>query len=379
MKERVTNPRAPRARVAPSDEARTADRREPLPLHPGARLAARVILAVALTGAVIWTARDFLPALIWAAMLAIALWPLYERAAGKFFDLPSTGSALLFTLIVAVVVCLPIGVVMYEIAQQSEAFGSLIAQWSKNGLAVPDWIAHLPVGADAAAHWWRENLAKPETASAWLQKLNAANVLRMVSGQLVNRSFTLFVSLVILFFLLRNGNLIARQLLATAERILGDPGEGLVEKTVVAMRKTVGGTIVVALAEGAAIGAGYLIAGVPDPALFAILTAAFAMLPFGAWVMFSTAAAALLMTGGSGVAAGGVVSWGALVMIAGDQFVWPTLVGESVRLPFVFAFIGIFGGLASFGLMGLFLGPVIMAAFLTIWREWVMRTNRQST
>jgi predicted PurR-regulated permease PerM len=246
-------------------------------------------------------------------------------------------------------------------------------------LAVPDWIAHLPVGADAAAHWWRENLAKPETASAWLQKLNAANVLRMVSGQLVNRSFTLFVSLVILFFLLRNGNLIARQLLATAERILGDPGEGLVEKTVVAMRKTVGGTIVVALAEGAAIGAGYLIAGVPDPALFAILTAAFAMLPFGAWVMFSTAAAALLMTGGSGVAAGGVVSWGALVMIAGDQFVWPTLVGESVRLPFVFAFIGIFGGLASFGLMGLFLGPVIMAAFLTIWREWVMRTNRQPT
>lgn len=379
MKERVTSPRASSARAAPSDKARTAERREPLPLHPGARLAARVILAVALTGVVIWTSRDFLPALIWAAMLAIALWPLYERAAGKFFGAPSTGSALLFTLIVAVLVCLPLGLVMYEIARQSDTFGALIAQWSKSGAAVPDWIAHLPVGADAAAHWWQENLAKPETASAWLNKLNAANVLQMVSGQLVNRSFTLFVSLVILFFLLRNGNLIARQLLATAERLLGDPGEGLVEKTVVAIRKTVGGAVLVALGEGSAIGAGYLVAGVPDPALFAILTAAFAMLPFGAWVMFSTAAAALLMTGASGIAAGGVVMWGAFVMIAGDQFVWPTLVGESVRLPFVFAFIGIFGGLASFGLMGLFLGPVIMAAFLTIWREWVMRTNQQHT
>jgi predicted PurR-regulated permease PerM len=64
-------------------------------------------------------------------------------------------------------------------------------------------------------------------------------------------------------------------------------------------------------------------------------------------------------------------------MLSGDQFFWPLLLGRTARLPFLFAFVGIFGGLASFGLVGLFLGPVIMAAVLTIWREWVMRTNRQ--
>jgi len=72
-----------------------------------------------------------------------------------------------------------------------------------------------------------------------------------------------------------------------------------------------------------------------------------------------------------------VFGWGAAVMLAGDHFVWPTLVGGAARLPFLFAFVGIFGGLASFGLVGLFLGPVIMAAVLTIWREWVMRRGRQ--
>jgi predicted PurR-regulated permease PerM len=59
-------------------------------------------------------------------------------------------------------------------------------------------------------------------------------------------------------------------------------------------------------------------------------------------------------------------------MLAGDHFVWPTLVGGAAKLPFLLAFVGIFGGLASFGLLGLFLGPVIMAALLTIWREWVV-------
>jgi predicted PurR-regulated permease PerM len=187
----------------------------------------------------------------------------------------------------------------------------------------------------------------------------------------------LFVSLLALFVILRNGNLIADQLLVTADRIFGEPGEGLVERTVDAIRGTVNGAVVVAVSEGLLIGAGYLLAGVPYPALFTALTVAFAMVPFGAWAAFALAAVALLASGGSGLAASAVFGWGAIVMLSGDQFVWPIMVGGAARLPFLFAFVGIFGGLASFGLIGLFLGPVIMAAALTIWREWVMKTNRR--
>src|SRR3954454_23371961 len=140
---------------------------------------------------------------------------------------------------------------------------------------------------------------------------------------------------------------------------------------VVAVRGVVNGTVVVAVGEGVIIGIGYLVAGVPHAVLFAILTAAFAMLPLGAWFAFGAAALVMLLEGGSGLAAALVFGWGAVVMVIGDNFVQPGLIGGAARLPFLWALIGIVGGLETFGLVGLFLGPGIMAALLTIWREWV--------
>ena len=144
-----------------------------------------------------------------------------------------------------------------------------------------------------------------------------------------------------------------------------------------AVRRTVTGTVVVAVAEGLLIGVAYVAAGVPNPVLFTVLSIAFAMLPLGAWAAFTAAALTLVVGDGSGLAAACVFAWGAVVMLTGDHFVWPTLVGGAARLPFLFAFVGIFGGLTTFGLLGLFLGPVIMAALLTVWREWVVPRPEQ--
>ena len=87
------------------------------------------------------------------------------------------------------------------------------------------------------------------------------------------------------------------------------------------------------------------------------------MVPFGAWIVFTTAALLLAFQGGSVFAATGVFFFGAVVMVIGDTFVWPTLVGNQARLPFLAALIGIFGGLQTFGLIGLFIGPMILAGF----------------
>ena len=181
-----------------------------------------------------------------------------------------------------------------------------------------------------------------------------------------------------LFMLLRDGETIAARLLGLADRWLGAPGERLADRMVVAVRGVVNGTVVVAVGEGVIIGIGYLVAGVPHAVLFAILTAAFAMLPLGAWFAFTAAALVMLLEGGSGIAAALVFGWGALVMVIGDNFVQPGLIGGAARLPFLWALIGIVGGLETFGLVGLFLGPVIMAALLTIWREWVGASSPQN-
>jgi predicted PurR-regulated permease PerM len=377
MDERMTERSVRRKPAKVANGAPAAGDAEPLPLHPGARSAARTALAVVLLVAALWTARDFLPALIWAAMLAIALWPFYRKTAERVSGGTSTAGALLFTIAVALIVFLPVALVTYAIAQQSDLMSAWIANSQKNGIPVPDWVARLPVAADAIAQWWRENLARPESAATWLQNVHAEAAATTLGGQLLQRGFMLFVALIALFVMLRQGDLVARQLLTTADRIFGEPGEGLVEKTVDAIRGTVSGTVVVAMSEGLLIGAGYVLAGVPNPALFTVLTVAFAMVPFGAWAAFTAAAVTLLVSGGSGIAASAVIGWGAIVMLSGDHFVWPLLVGGAARLPFLFAFVGIFGGLASFGLIGLFLGPVIMAAVLTVWREWVMRRGRR--
>jgi|tagenome__1003787_1003787.scaffolds.fasta_scaffold20972342_2 predicted PurR-regulated permease PerM len=352
-----------------------AGARPALPLHSGARLTARVALALALVAAALWTAAEFLPALIWAAILAVTIWPLYQRFESGVSREPSSLTALLFTLLVALIVFTPLALAIYQIAQQSDVLANWITQSRENGIKVPEWIARLPIAAETVQQWWSQNLADPQSAGAWLQSINAERASEFVKafgGQLLHRLFMFFVALIALFVMLRNGRSIAHRFLLTSDRIFGDPGEGLAEKMVGAIRGTVNGTIVVAVAEGLLIGAAYVLAGVPNPVLFTVLTMAFAMLPFGAWAAFTAAALALIVSGGNGLAALAVFAWGALVMLTGDHYVWPTLVGGAARLPFLFAFVGIFGGIATFGLLGLFLGPVIMAALLTVWREWVI-------
>jgi predicted PurR-regulated permease PerM len=363
-------------RMVHIEQASPKAERKPLPLGADARRNSRVVLALVLFGLGTWTASAFLPALIWATILAVALWPLYLKFAARFSSGHSSLAAFIFTAIVALVLFTPLSLAIYQIAQQGDVLVRWLKQARESGVEVPDWVARLPLVAETLQTWWRANLSDPKAAAAWLQTVNADNaseLFKTFGSQLLHRLFLLLFSLLTLYFLLRNGRAVTSRFLETCDRLIGDPGEGLVEKMVEATRGTVNGTILVAVGEGLLIGIGFLVAGVPTPVMFTIITIAFAMLPFGAWLAFTAAALVLLSGEGSGFAAAGVFLWGAIVMLAGDHFVWPTLVGGSARLPFLLAFVGIFGGIAAFGLFGLFLGPVIMAALLTVWREWIFR------
>jgi predicted PurR-regulated permease PerM len=349
---------------------------KPLPLGPGARMNARVVLALILLALGLWTASSFLPPLIWATVLAVALWPLYLKFAKRFMAGPSGAAAFVFTVLVALVLITPISLALYTTAQQSDMLLDWLKRAHEGGVEVPDWVARLPIAAEAMQQWWRANLSDPKAAAAWLKTLNADNVSDLFTtfgGQLLHRLFMLFFSLLALYALLRSGRVVAARVLETCDRLFGEAGEGIVEKMVDATRATVNGTVLVAVGEGLSIGASYFVAGVPYALTFLILTTAFAMIPFGAWLAFTVAAIVTISDGGSGIAAAGVFVWGSVVMLAGDHLVWPTLVSGSARLPFLLAFVGIFGGLAAFGLIGLFVGPVIMAALLAMWREWIFR------
>jgi predicted PurR-regulated permease PerM len=339
------------------------------------RRIARLFFAAALLLLALWAVRSYLPALAWAVVIAVAVWPLYVRFAAA---LPARRrrfvAPLAFTLLAGMVVAIPLGLVLVELGREGQVLLEWLGEAQKNGVPVPDWLGHVPVLGEHLAGWWGRNLKAPGGAAGvlgGLDKDTLAGWTSSLGGQLLHRLFLVLLTLMALFLLLRDGASLGERLLVLADRWLGGPGERLAEKTVGAVRGTVNGTVVVALGEGTLIGLGYVAAGVPHPMLFAVLTVAFAMLPLGAWVAFTAAALFLVGQGGSFLAAGGLFAFGAAVMLAGDNFVQPALIGGAIRLPFLLTLIGILGGLESFGIVGLFLGPVIMASLLTIWREWV--------
>jgi predicted PurR-regulated permease PerM len=346
-----------------------------LPLHARGRMIARSVFATLVVLLALWIARDFLAALAWGSVIAITTWPAYRRFTGLISDQHASVLApLLFTVFTGFVLLLPLVLALHKITQESDALLAWLARSRETGIPVPDWIAQLPMVGTEAVRWWTSNLADPQVASAWLGGVNLESMTTWtgtLGGEVLHRVLLLLIVLITLFFLLRDGAWIGERVLGTADRLLGDPGERLASKMVDAVRGTVMGTVVVAVTEGVLIGVGYLVAGIPNPLLFTILTIAFAMLPLGAWLAFTAATLLLILQGGSLVTGAAIFGWGAAVMLVGDYWLWPMLVGNGARLPFFLALIGIFGGLHAFGLIGLFVGPVIMAAVLMIWREWL--------
>jgi predicted PurR-regulated permease PerM len=134
----------------------------------------------------------------------------------------------------------------------------------------------------------------------------------------------------------------------------------------------VDGLVLVGLGEGFVLGIGYVVAGVPHPTLFGLFTAIAAMVPFGAPLVFGIAALVLLV---QDLLAGAIaiLVLGFIVTFVADHFVRPVLIGGATRLPFLWVLLGILGGVETWGLVGLFLGPAIMAALMLLWREWTGR------
>jgi predicted PurR-regulated permease PerM len=342
---------------------------------PWPRRLGRVALAVTLFLLGLWIARDFLVALAWAVVIAIATWPLYTRWATFHSDQGRRGLApLLFTLLTGIALLAPLALIAVEVGREGRAILEWLNRAEESGLPAPAWLVQVPLVGAQAVEWWRAHLSDPATAGDMLGSIDKNTLTAWTSSlgtQLAHRLLLVVVTFMALFFLLRDGEWLSERLLTALTRGFGHPGERLAEKMVQAVRGTVNGTVLVALGEGAVIGLGYVVAGVPQAVLFGVLTAMVAMLPFGAWLAFSVASLVLLVQGGSFLAAAGLFGFGAAVMLVGDNFVQPGLIGGAARLPFLWALIGIFGGLQTFGLIGLFLGPVVMAGILTICREWI--------
>ena len=337
------------------------------------QLMARVALALVLAGFGLWTLHRYLPALLWAAILAIAVWPLYRRAVRRWP--PGRHNLVLpgvFTLLLGLMFIVPLVIVGVQAGKEVRGIYETIDKARTDGIPPPDWLGHLPAGSRQATGWWNRNLATPDEAAALLKKARQSEFVTnsgQLGAEIVHRAVLFGFTLLTLFFLFKDGDALTAQLQRASHRAFGPSGERVGRQVIASVHGTVDGLVLVGLAEGAILGIGYLLTGVPHPTLFGLLTAIAAMVPFGSAAAFGIAALILLTQGSvTGAIAIGVLGF-ATTFIA-DHFVRPGLIGNATRLPFLWVLLGILGGVETWGLLGLFLGPAIMAALMMLWREW---------
>lgn len=321
-----------------------------------------------------WMLRHFLGALCWAVVLAIATAPLYARWLAYFRGRHRhIWASLTFTFLLGVILLVPIVYGGFIAVREGFALVHSFADSMKNGTPeIPGWIRQLPWIGQWLSDQITSSLGDANSAAHVVSQARptVVELTRTVGAQVVRRLVTLVFTLLTLFFVYMNRDSLTAEVPRVSNRLFGPTVEGLLLRAVDAIRATVDGIVLVAVAEGAIMCGVYAIAGAPHPILFGALTGIFAMIPFAAPVAFG-AIALLMITQGSVGAGVGIAIAGSIMLFAADHFVRPAIIGGGARLPFLWVLLGILGGIESFGLVGIFIGPALMAALVSLWRSWV--------
>ncbi len=348
-----------------------------VPDTSGAQKLARYILIVALVALGVWMVRRFLPALCWAVVLAVATSALYDRWLANFHGKRrDVWAAATFTTLVGVVLIVPLIYAAALALNEAISVARSFIESARNGPPVlPGWLAQIPGVTDWVNSEWDDAFSGGAGATNALTHARPTLIqwTRLVGVQLERRTVTLVFTLLTLFFVYLNRNRLREDVLRATHRLFGREVERLLNRAVDAIRATVDGVVLVAVAEGALMGAVYALAGVSHPVLLGVVTGVFAMIPFAAPVVFGLVAVVLAVEGFV-AAAVSVALAGMIVLFIADHFVRPVIIGGAARLPFLWVLLGILGGIESFGLLGIFLGPALMAALVAIWRGWVAET-----
>jgi len=340
-----------------------------------AQKTARYVLIGGLVLAGAWMLRHFIPALCWAVVLAIATSGVYDRWLTKFHGKRrEVWAALTFTVMVGAVLLVPLiygGVVA---GREAISLAREFAASAGSGPPpLPSWLEQIPWLGRWVRDLWVEYLAPGGGGGVGVHvHPNPALIewTRFVGMQVARRIVTLAFTLLTLFFVYLNRSRLSIQVPKMFRRLFGSSVDRLLRRVVSAIRAAVDGIVFVAVGEGAVMCGVYALTHAPHPILSGVVTGVFATIPFAAPIVFGTVAVILAVRGA--IAAAIVVAVaGIVVLFIADHFVRPAIIGEGAKLPFLWALLAILGGVESFGLVGIFIGPALLAALLSLWRGWV--------
>ncbi|WP_229505166.1 AI-2E family transporter [Massilia mucilaginosa] len=319
-----------------------------------------IVFAIALA----FLLQHFLGSLAWAGLLAVITWPLHERLLQRGWSRVASASTLVALLVITLAG--PSIFLINTLSNELETVERLLGQINQTGVAAPEWLARLPVVAEPAMKWWQENLAQPGGLSALIQTTAGEFVpfltgtARTLGTTILTNALYLFLAILTLFILYLHGPAVAHYADHAGERLLPKHYAALRRLLPLSVRGTALGLCSVALLEGLVLGLAYAVAGAPAPVLLGVVTGYLALIPGGAPLAFTSVSLLLLGQGHAGAALG-LFCWGAFELFLVDKFVRPKLIGQRVNLPFLAVLFGLLGGVSTMGVLGLFIGPFMMA------------------
>lgn len=372
--------------------------------------------------------KPFSSAILWAIILTFSLHPLQKKFT-QWFRGSKTLAACLVTLMVLLVIAGPFVVVGISVAKDGKELAIATKDWF---LSIPDtppkWISKAPViGEELGTYWsdiaadrkrWIEQLDKEvespiknktieddnirvtphtellpgyaeqiqaESADKTTAKPNSESspIIAMLGrflawartgliavGLTVGQGVTqILISTFLAFFLLRDSPQLATRLNVTVERLAGDRGRQLIKVAGNTVSGVIYGILGTAIAQAIVAGIGFTIAGIPGAVLLSVLTFFFAVIPFGPPLIWLPATIWLFANEKHGLSLF-MLLWGIFVISSVDNLLRPYLISQGTKLPFALIFCGVIGGALAFGLVGVFLGPTLLAVAFRLIEEW---------
>lgn len=370
--------------------------------------------------------KPFLSALMWAIILSYALYPL-QRLFTRWFRGSRTLAAIFVTLTVTVILAGPVVLVGVRLAKDGKDLAMATRNWLTSATTVPPaWLSRAPiVGDELAGYWtgfaedknrWLEQLDKEvknppravvvtglvdeeglapenqaivegvaaENQSKEEWKAEERSQLVAMLGRFLGRAYEwlltaglvvgqglaqVLISAFLAFFLLRDSVTLSDRLRVAVERLAGERGRRLIQVAGATVRGVIYGILGTAVAQALVAWAGFWFAGVPGAVLLSVLTFFFAVVPFGPPLIWLPAAFWLFANDKPGMGVF-MLLWGGLAISTVDNILRPFLISQGSKMPFALIFCGVIGGALAFGLVGVFLGPTLLAVAYRLIDEW---------
>ena len=343
--------------------------------EPRSELARNTLGVLFIAGLILasfWVLRPFIGATIWSTMIVVATWPVMRRLEARFGQRRAP-AVLVMTLALLMLFVVPVTLAIVTVVDNVDTIVEAVRRLSGMRITTPpDWLVNLPLVGPKILQFWQQTVAAGSEGLLARLLPYAGDATKWFVSQVGSVGALLLQALLVVglaALMYAQGEVAARMLLRVGRRLAGDSGEAVVVLAGQAIRGVALGVGVTAVVQSVCGGIGLAITGVPHAALLTVVMFMLCIAQLGPVLVLLPAVGWLFWSGDT--VWGSVLAVIMLVVGTMDNVLRPMLIKMGADLPLLLIFSGVIGGLLAFGLVGIFIGPVVLAVAYTLMQAWV--------